>query len=258
MPRTTATDMRWLERHGQKWRVTVAVPRDMHKILGTRLKYNLQTDSLAMANQMKLRVVADLQAQIQQARESKLGKPRAIIREAIELSKHTKRDSGGEMSPNLDYQIRRRAEEILGSGIGLRNLGEGVTVPIYDAKRQALSDDYLAVAYGRATPIMSFHDNYLGKSLVNVRTKADDVRAMQYLSKWCEQEGVPQTLQAIDRRIATRFMDQLGDLCGGLAARTQNKYLGRLSRYWSFLLHETARRDKAVAGCSALDSDYEA
>ena len=31
-------------------------------------------------------------------------------------------------------------------------------------------------------------------------------------------------------------MDQLGALCGGLAARTQNKYLGRLSRYWAFML----------------------
>ncbi len=237
MPRTIATDIRWLERHGQKWRVTVAVPRDMHKILGTRLKYNLQTDSLAVANQMKLKVVADLQAKIQQARESKLGKPRAIIQEALEIAKYIKHDSDGETCPDLDHQIRMRAEEILGVGVGYETVDEGgLVISIYDPKRRALSNDFVAVAHGRVTPIMSFHDTYLEKSLVKVRTKADDIRAIRYLSQWCERESVPQTLQAIDRKTAARFMDQLGALCGDLAARTQNKYLGRLSSYWAFML----------------------
>ena len=92
------------------------------------------------------------------------------------------------------------------------------------------------LAHGRVTPIILFHSSYLEKSLVKARTKADDIRAMQYLAQWCEKEKVPQTLQAIDRKTAARFMDQLGALCGGLAARTQNKYLGRLSRYWAFML----------------------
>ena len=139
MPRTFATDMRWLERHGQKWRVTVAVPRDMHKILGTRLKHNLQTDSLAVANGMKLRVVADLRAKIQQARESRLGVPRAVIREAMKIAEHIKEDPTGRAGPDLDRDIRSRAEEILGPEIALRTVDEeGSVVPIYDPKREAL------------------------------------------------------------------------------------------------------------------------
>ncbi len=240
MPRTFATDMRWLERHGQKWRVTVAVPRDLHKILGTRLKYNLKTDSLAVANQLKLKIVADLKAKIQQERESRLGKPRSIISEAMEIFRQVERDRNGEICPDLDHHIRMRAEEILGLEVGFEAVGnEGDMIPIYDSKRQALSNDFVAVAHGRVTPIMSFHNSYLEKSLVRARTKADDIRAMQYLSQWCEKERVPQTLQAVDRKTAARFMDQLGALRVGLAARTQNKYLGRLSRYWAFML----RRD---------------
>ncbi len=33
-----------------------------------------------------------------------------------------------------------------------------------------------------------------------------------------------------------RFHDDLGALCGGLTEVTQNKYLNRLSRYWTYLL----------------------
>lgn len=235
--RSNATDTRWLERHGQKWRITVAVPRDMHKVLGTRLKQNLNTDSLAVANLMKLKVVANLHARIQQTRESRLGKPRAVMQEAVGVAKYIERHSGGIPHAALDLEIRRRAEEILGPDTGVKTVGdEAEMVPIYDPQREALSKDYLAVAYGKAIPMMAHHASYLKKSSVKPRTKADDVRAMQYLVRWCEKEGVPQTLQAIDAKKASLFMDELGELCGGLAARTQNKYLGRLSRYWAFMV----------------------
>jgi hypothetical protein len=84
MPRST--DTRWLEKHGGQWRVTVAVPRALHKTLGTRLKRPLHTDSLAVASRLKFQAVAELRARIEQARELAGGKPRAVIREAIELN----------------------------------------------------------------------------------------------------------------------------------------------------------------------------
>ncbi len=46
MPKLVSTDTRWLERHGQTWRVSVAVPRNLQKLLGTRLKRSLHVCEL--------------------------------------------------------------------------------------------------------------------------------------------------------------------------------------------------------------------
>ena len=44
-------DKRYLERHGEKWRVVVPVPRSLQTKVGTtKLKRSLNTDSLHVAN----------------------------------------------------------------------------------------------------------------------------------------------------------------------------------------------------------------
>ena len=86
MPRTTSTDKCWLEFHGKRWRVTVAVPKKLRSVLGTRLKQDLKTDSLAVANRLKLPVVAKLQARIDAAWHDYAGKPKAVMQEAIEIA----------------------------------------------------------------------------------------------------------------------------------------------------------------------------
>lgn len=50
MPAPRTADRRFLERHGNKWRVVVSVPRDLQEAMGrTKLKQSLPTDSLAEA-----------------------------------------------------------------------------------------------------------------------------------------------------------------------------------------------------------------
>ena len=68
MPRPASSDTRYLEKNHGKWRVTMAVPRDLQGKLGTRLKHSLGTDSLAVANQLKWKVVGELKAEIDKAR----------------------------------------------------------------------------------------------------------------------------------------------------------------------------------------------
>ncbi len=110
MPRTTSTDKRWLEFHGKRWRVTVAVPKALRPVLGTRLKRDLRTDSLAVANRLKLQVVAELQHRIDAARQDHLGRPNNVIREAVEIARTAGRARGPYEWAEIEACIRERAE----------------------------------------------------------------------------------------------------------------------------------------------------
>ncbi len=70
MPRPSSASTAHLEQKNGKWRVSIAVPRDLHDKLGTRLKRSLHTDSLATANRVKPQVIADLRAIIDHARST--------------------------------------------------------------------------------------------------------------------------------------------------------------------------------------------
>jgi hypothetical protein len=86
MPAPAKSDRRFLEQHGTKWRIVVNVPRNLQKAMGkTKLKYTLETDSLAQANRLKWPVIAMLQQQIGNHR-SPQGLPEDLDREAIRLS----------------------------------------------------------------------------------------------------------------------------------------------------------------------------
>ena len=92
------------------------------------------------------------------------------------------------------------------------------------------------------------HDAYLEKSFVKARTKADDIRAVKYLTAWCQSHSVPPTIEAISRKLAVRFMDDLGDLTGQLEAATQNKYLNRLSPVLAVHGQTRDRRNQRLGG----------
>ena len=94
----------------------------------------------------------------------------------------------------------------------------------------------MALARGKAVPIELHHDRYLAQQTTKARTKGDDKRAIAFLLDWCERNRIKPHLQAVDRKVALRFMDDLPGLAEGLAPATIKKYLGRLSRYWKWLL----------------------
>lgn len=85
---------------------------------------------------------------------------------------------------------------------------------------------------------------------MKARTKSDDIRAIKYLTAWCDKNLVPPTIEAISRKVAFRFMDDLGDLTGQLEAATQNKYLNRLSRFWQFMVKREYVETNVWAGLS--------
>jgi integrase len=204
--------------------------------MGTRLKRALNTDSLALANRLKLKVVAEFREKIERAQELAGLKPRQVIAEALEIAEYLSVPLYGDAEEDIFRLIAKKATEILGPEIGIAHTEDGGSIPIYDSARSAAAEDFKAVATGHATPLNIHFAAYLGKSLVKARTKADDARAIKYLTDWCTANRIPATLQAINRRVAVQFMDDFVNFSGGLNPITQNKYIGRLRRYWAFML----------------------
>ncbi len=228
MARSQETDRRYLEQKSGKWRVTVAVPRDLQGTLGTRLKRSLNTDSLAVANALKWPVIAEFKDEI--AKASSTSKPKALLVEAVEIARYRSLAIDAAELAVIDEAIVLRAEEIQGPPIGF-----DTDEPLFDPEREQEAFRYVATARGEATPLDLHHQRYLDGSNVKPRTKGDDVRALKFLTEWCVKNGVEQTVQAITKRRAVRFMDDLPALMPGRESATLQKYLNRLSRYWQWL-----------------------
>ncbi|MFC5394177.1 tyrosine-type recombinase/integrase [Bosea vestrisii] len=236
MPKSSSTDRRWLEQHGGKWRVTIAVPRTLHGRLGTRLKKHLHTDSLAMANKLKHKAVADLRARIEREEDARLGKPAAIVREALEVAEYFGSAVEHEDVKAILDGIAERVEDIKGPPVSATtNERTGHPESLYDPARVALASDFGAIARGEATPLATHLEAFHAANKVKARTRADADRAIRYLSDWCRKENLPISLQAITKKVATKFADGFTETSGGLAPITQNKYLSRLSQYWQYL-----------------------
>lgn len=238
MGQPSASDKRFLEQHRGKWRVSISVPRDLVGQLGTRLKRPLETDSLAVANRVKWAVVAELRAEIDRARGDASKGSEALVREAAEIARQRMHVRREDEAAGLDEAVDRRVHEILGKPIG-----EGIDPqtgrpePMYAEEREEQARQFLAVAGGKATPIDLHHPHFIAQAQNKKRTEGDDRRAMKFLLEWCKREEVRPVLQAITPRVAIRFMDDLSGIAGGhQSPTTLNKYLGRLSGYWVWLL----------------------
>jgi integrase len=58
---------------------------------------------------------------------------------------------------------------------------------------------------------------------------------MNLLKEWCNKAGVQPYLQAITKKEAVRFCDELPNITANLTPVTLNKYVSRLSVYWTWL-----------------------
>lgn len=235
-------DTRYLERvAGEKWRVTVAVPRNLHKALGkTALKRSLGTDSLVEANRMKWSVVAELKAEIEAARNPHKAPPLAKdIELALEMRERL-RNQHSVKSYGLEplEEIEMTAEGILGEPVDQDRDGELV----YDAERERRAAQFRAIATGRQTPLVDALPKFHAQGQWNPRTRADSDRAVKYLADWCERNEIPQTIEAVTRRRAGEFIGSLIDgtktdaRTGPLTNKTANKYISCLSGYWGWMI----------------------
>ncbi|EJB04809.1 phage integrase family protein [Rhizobium leguminosarum bv. trifolii WSM597] len=233
-----SSDRKYLELHGNQWRVVVNVPRKLHAKIGTKLKKALGTDSLKEANRLKWDVLAELKATIAHAENPSLSleAARAVSREqaiqqAIKFAEQRRAAFDPARRDGIDEEIDWQAESLAGRPLSVDERGHDV----FDPERLRLATDFSQLARGEKTPIDLHHEKFLSMSHVKARTLADDRRAMNLLKEWCGRAGVPPYLQAITKKEAVRFCDELPNITAKLTPVTLNKYVSRLSVYWTWL-----------------------
>ncbi|WP_260693848.1 DUF6538 domain-containing protein [Rhizobium leguminosarum] len=232
------SDRMFLELHGNQWRVVVNVPKKLRAELGTKLKKSLGTDSLKEANRLKWDVIAELKATIAHAENPSLSleTARAVshqqaMQKAIDFAEQRKGAFDPVLRDEIDDEIDWQAESLAGRPIATDEEGHEV----FDPDRLRLATDFSQLARGDKTPIDLHHEKFLAMSHVKARTLADDMRAIKLLKDWCNKVGIPPYLQAITKREAVRFCDGLPHLTANLTPVTLNKYVSRLSVYWTWL-----------------------
>ena len=92
---------------------------------------------------------------------------------------------------------------------------------------------------------------------IKPRSLTDDVRALDLLLNWCRTNGIDPYLERVDIRTAVRFMDDIGTFAD-LGWASSTKYLGRLKRYWAFLLKRAIVTDNPWIHCRLEKPDEDA
>jgi integrase len=234
-------DRKYLDRHGQQWRVRVKVPELARRILGkSKLVEPLHTDSLAIANRLKHGIVQRLKEQIARAEvearrqthqpadpllEEAFAWRRDIEREAERTGPQTVEDRHGNVveviapdTPIADA-LHERAEEIERS--------EGA----------ARSSTFFKVARGLETPVTSLVGAWLAERAdMKPRQQSDYRRAVSRFEAWLAETKLPGSIEAVDRKAAGRYVSAM--VTKGQHWKTSNKDISALSGYWKWLVRK--------------------
>lgn len=218
---------------GTAWYVTVEVPRTLRGIFGKkRLMRSLQTTDVEVARAARWKALQSLKADIAARRGPLRAPDDPISTEALAIREHFTRanDSGRD---DLMYYIADRAQEIdikeRGSIEGPRSPEEReLDVP------SAKASDFVGLATGKATPLLTYEDRWLAASEYTERTKADARGALKQFRDWSEREKRSAFIEMVDDRMASDFRDQ-EFVNAGVHTKTANKKLSALRQYWTWL-----------------------
>jgi hypothetical protein len=211
-------DRRYLESHGNQWRVQVKVPSSLRRYLGAaRLVVPLHTDSLVNANRLKFCVIADLQDKIARARAEAALTPELPDAQLTNEALEWKADIQREPQSETPIALRARLDEVERS-----------------AGREKAAY-FEAVATGGATPIMSLVDTWLAERDMKPRQRIDYARAVRKFNGWVIGTGLNGAIEEVTRKVAGRYVSE------ALVARkvhwkTANKDITALSGYWKWLM----------------------
>jgi integrase len=172
-------DTRYLEQHQGLWRVVVG-HRENGKVVKARR--SLGTASLREAQRLRWGVVAAMKA----------GKPTLHPINDPETWRTALAASTGEPDDPTGLLLHDHLEALE------EKHGERVAMEFADR------------AYGRATPIGEHLPAFLAsRGELKADTRKRHETAVRNLSSWLKGEGLPATIQALDRRVAIRYVDQL-------------------------------------------------
>jgi site-specific recombinase XerD len=216
-------DTRYLEKHQGLWRVVVAAPRPSKG----RLKRSLGTASLREAQRLRWPVVAELKAEL-------VGKAPAHVDEAEAWKAALAAGDGGPDDPT-PHLLHDHLDAIRGDPIATEADHDGNRVYLYSPEREQRAVEFADRAYGRATPVDTYWEAYLASLAISERTKGVHRRALIRLQEWCRQTSTPFTIQALTRKAAIRFVDDLP--IKEATPRYLTLLVGKLSLYWRWMIH---------------------
>jgi integrase len=214
-------DRSYLARHGNVWRVQVAVPAKVQPVLGTKVLFaSTHTDSLSLANLRKHALIHTLKARIEAAKRQLKGQGRVdnpLVSEAAEW----RNALAGETS------------SYLGEPIAIGDI-EGA----FSARMDELAEKggptatrlLSSIAHG-ATPIMPLADDWLAlKVSLKPRQRLDYRRAVAKLEAWLLAKGIAPTVDAVTKRVASDYRDHF--VRTGVHPKTASKDISVLSGLW--------------------------
>jgi integrase len=233
---------RYLEEHGNKFRVVLRVPPSLVSKLGkTKLKETLNATSRAEADVMKWPVLARLKSQIAEAKAgrgvSSLGNqqmkldastsrphtPNSLVREAMDWRREMERERQQVRAGKMDE------EDVTLEPI-LDHCVEQIHYDIGEEEAALFAD----IASGSATPFAYLVDEWLREEAFAGRTEAAYRQAINDLTLWCENTDTPATVEAITKRVAGQFITTRF-IVPKAAPATANKAITALASFWRWM-----------------------
>lgn len=230
-----AFDKRYLKKHGNQWLVVIKVPERLRKAVGkAHLKHPLHTDSLAVANREKFRVVATLKDELLKAEAEMRRKakeaPDPLADEAMQWREAVQQS---EADPSF-YAYEDDEGNLVEDGHGLtlslvRDRAEEIAVK----EGVVRAKDFHDVATGQATPINRLIDKWLAERPMKPRQQVDYRRAVDKFAGWLAATRLPASIEAVTRRIAGRYVTDVF-VTIGTHPKTANKDISCLSSLWKW------------------------
>ena len=143
--------------------------------------------------------------------------------------------SAGEPHDPTELLLHDHLEALRGDPIVTEEDVDGSPVYIYHPERERRAVEFADRAYGRATPVDTYWEPYLSSLAIAERTKGVHRRALTRLQEWCRQTSTPFTIQALRRKAAIRFVDDLPTK--EATPRYLTLLVGKLSLYWRWMIH---------------------
>jgi len=252
-------DMRHLtKRGGNTLHAILAIPRKLRPILGkSHLLESLHTSDPVVARGRRHAVLAKFQTIIDEAqRQHGTGD---VMGAAARWREHLTRIKQGDLTHVWDSRYPEGGEPLRQAALAQAAATvEDDAAEVATVYGPAVAAAFRGVATGSATPLMHHIEDALReggtRGALASRSKSQMRSAIQKFATWCEQSGVPPTIEAITRSVVGRYATRTVN--EGIDPATWNRHCSYLSAYWHWLIKRTdittnpwtgQRRAKAAA-----------
>jgi hypothetical protein len=192
-------DTRYIELNHGKWRCVVG-QREGGRIV--KLQRSLGTASLREAQRLRWPVVAELKALV-------AGKAQGQPTDSAEAWRAALAAGDGGPDDPAPHLLSDHLDALRGDPIATEQ-GEEGPVYIYSPERERRATEFADRAYGRATPLDTYLDPFLAsRGKLREDTERRHRWAVKALADWLKAHQLPQTIEAVDGRLATRYVDDL-------------------------------------------------